>query len=124
MAILQTPASVAIFFLLAVATGLGLGNLGIPFNSPLGLLHKLLGLGWVVFASIAVIHAIKAHAVPAWAHAVVGILGFSAVALFLSGALLALPAPPAFPSLAVHRIASGTALLALAVVLRFVLVAR
>ena len=94
-----------VLFLLTIASGFWVSKSGRPYPTGVFTVHKLIALGAVVFAVIAVIHWLKLSAPPSLIIALLVLAGISALALFVSGGLMSgLKNPSAF-WLLIHRVA-------------------
>ena len=114
MTITQKFIVTGLLLLATLATGIWLGQLGKPLNSPLSGIHKLLSLAWVIFTAIYIYRAARLIELSAAHFAVIAILGVSMVALIASGSLLTVPNLATAAWLAVHRIATAFAVAAFA----------
>ena len=97
---------IGVLFLVTLATGIWLGQLGRPLNPALSTLHKLLALAWVIFAAIRIYHAARMMECGIAFFVATAVLGLSTIALFATGALMMIPKVENSVWLLVHRIAT------------------
>ena len=118
MGISRKLITITVLFLATVATGFWRGNSGSP-TFP-GLLHKLLGLAWVIFTAIVVYHAGR----PVESRtALLSDCGPRRIdgALVATGSLLTMPQHEGSAGLNAHRIASAIAAIAGGVTVRLLM---
>ncbi len=99
---------------LTIVSGYWLSSSGYPFNGALFNIHKLIALGAVIAAGVAVYHARAAadFSLLAWSTLAAALLAF--LALFVTGALLSINLPAYPAALPVHRVTPYLALLGIA----------
>ena len=110
---------IGLLFLATLATGFWRGNSRSPAFP--GLLHKLLGLAWVIYTAIVIYHAGRPVESRAAFFSAIAVLAVSMVALIATGSLLTLPQHESSAWLNVHRIASAIATIAGGVTVRLLL---
>jgi hypothetical protein len=106
-----------LLFLLTLASGAWLGLLGRPFNSLLFNLHKLIALGAVIVTGLLLRAVLRTAGVQPVPLALVIVAALSAIALFVSGALLSIGRVSYRALVTVHRVAAAVLLGALGVLL-------
>ncbi len=119
MGISRKLITIAVLFLATVATGFWRGNSGSP-TFP-GLLHKLLGLAWVIFTAIVVYHAGRPVESRTAFFSAIAVLAVLMVALVATGSLLTMPQHEGSAGLNAHRIASAIAAIAGGVTVRLLM---
>ena len=115
----QKLVAIGLLFLAALATGIWRRNAGRPAIA--SLLHKLLGLAWVIYTAVVVYHAERPIDSGAAFFAAIAVLAVSNVALIATASLLTLPQQESSARLNLHRIASVTAAIACGVTLRLLM---
>ena len=122
MAVTHKLIAIGLLFLATVATGFWRGSAG---NAALpGLLHKLLGLAWVIYTAIVLYHAARPVESRAAFFAALTVLVISMAALIATGSLLTMPQHENAAWLNAHRIASAIAAIAGGVAIRLLLPSR
>jgi hypothetical protein len=111
--------TIGVLFLATLATGFWRGNAGSPAFP--GLLHKLLGLAWVIYTAIVVYHAGRPVESRAAFFSAIAVLALSMVALIATGSLLTMPQHENAAWLHAHRIASAIAAIAGGVTVRLLM---
>jgi len=110
---------IGLLFLATLTTGFWRGNAESPAFP--GLLHKLVGLGWLIYTVIVIYHAGRmVESRPAF-FPVIAVLAVSMVALIATGSLLLMPQHECSAWLNVHRAASATAAVAGGVIVRLLI---
>jgi hypothetical protein len=104
---------IGLLLLATLATGFGK-----PFNLPLSGFHKLIALAWVVYTAIVIYHSGRQIESRAAFFAVIAVLAVSAVLLIASGSALTMPNRACVAWRNLHRIATGFAVLATAILAR------
>jgi hypothetical protein len=94
-----------ILFALTLAFGFWLSRLGRPYNGILFNIHKLIALGTVILATVAVFNLTKEVDLQILVIVLFVTVGLCAVSLFASGALMSLEKLGYSITLVVHRIA-------------------
>lgn len=103
-----------IVFLLTLASGLWLSNIGRPYNTALFTAHKLIALGAVVATVVQLVGALRAAPAQALVVVALAAAGAGVVALFATGALMSLSNPNYALWLNVHRLAPALAVIGVA----------
>jgi len=110
---------IGLLFLATLTTGFWRGSTESP-TFP-GLLHKLVGLGWVIYTLIVIYHAGRTLESRAALFVAIVALAVSMVALIATGSLLTMPQHESFAWLNVHRAASAIAAVAGVVTVRLLI---
>ena len=108
--------AIGLLFAATVATGFWRGNA--ETTALPSLLHKLLGLAWVIYTATVVYHAGRPVTSRAVFFSAIVILAVTMVALVATGSLLTVPQRQSSAWLNAHRIASAIAAIAGGVILR------
>ena len=93
-----------LLFILTLAFGIWLSRSGRPLNILVFTIHKLIALGGVIFAGLAVYNWLKQVEPQGVVIAMIAILGASIIALFISGAFLSRDKPVNKALLIMHGI--------------------
>jgi len=111
--------ALGLLFLATLATGLWRGNTGSPAFP--GLLHKPLGITWIVYTGIVVCYAWRPVEPRAAFLSAIVILAVTMVALIATGSLLTVPQYQGSAWLNAHSITSAIAAIASGVTLRLLM---
>jgi hypothetical protein len=110
---------IGVLLLATLATGFWRGNFGSDGLS--GILHKLLGLAWVVYSTIVLYHTARPIESRVIFYTAIAVLTVSMVGLVWSGSMLTLPNINSAGWLLAHRIESAFAVVASVIVARLFL---
>ena len=120
MAVTHNLITIGLLFLATLATGFWRGNAG---NAAFpGLLHKLLGLAWIIYTAIVLYHAGRPVESRAAFFSAIAVLLVSMAGLIATGSLLTMPQHVNAAWLNAHRAASAIAAIASGVTVRLLLV--
>jgi len=98
-------------FLLTLAFGFWLGNVGRPYNGILFNIHKLIALGTVILAVVQIFKTVGGFDLPLTIIALV-VAGLCIIALFASGAFLSIGNLDYALTLTIHRVALAALIIA------------
>ncbi len=104
---------IGLLLLATLITGFWRGYTGDQVLS--GLLHKLLGLAWVVYFLIVLYHAARPMQSRTAYYAAIAVLVVSMIGLIATGSVLITPNVATGPWLALHRVATAMAVIASAI---------
>ena len=101
-----------VLFTLTLVFGFWLSRSGKPYNGLIFNIHKLIALAAVIVVAIQALNALKVGEAQPLLIVLLVVIGLSAVALFVTGALMSANRATGLASLTIHRIAPLLAVIA------------